>query len=42
MLPTGRAMGEAETETDDPPPALLSRVLRWFLLWFYRTRGWTA
>lgn len=35
-------MGVARTDTDDPPPALLSRVLRWFLLWFYRTRGWTA
>jgi 1-acyl-sn-glycerol-3-phosphate acyltransferase len=29
-------------ESDDPRPTLLSRVLRAFLLWFYRTRGWTA
>lgn len=35
-------MGDAETDTDDPAPALLSRVLRRFLLWFYRSRGWTA
>ena len=35
-------MAASDASTDDPPPALLSRVLRWFLLTFYRTRGWTA
>lgn len=27
---------------DDPPPALLSRLTRRLLLWFYQVRGWTA
>lgn len=35
-------MDGGETGIDDPKPALLSRLLRRFLLWFYRTRGWTA
>ena len=35
-------MGASDAEFDDPPAALLSRLLRRFLLWFYRTRGWTA
>ena len=26
----------------DPPPALLSRIVRRLLLWFYRSRGWKA
>jgi 1-acyl-sn-glycerol-3-phosphate acyltransferase len=26
----------------DPPPAFASRVVRRFLLWFYRRRGWQA
>lgn len=26
----------------DQPPTLLSRLVRRILLWFYRTRGWTA
>lgn len=26
----------------DPPPALLSRIVRRLLLWFYRMRGWKA
>lgn len=29
-------------EQDEPPPALLSRIVRRLLLWFYKTRGWTA
>jgi 1-acyl-sn-glycerol-3-phosphate acyltransferase len=35
-------MGSSEQGYVDPPPAMLSRLLRRFLLWFYRTRGWTA
>lgn len=26
----------------DPPPALLSRIVRRLMLWFYKTRGWKA
>jgi 1-acyl-sn-glycerol-3-phosphate acyltransferase len=35
-------MSSSEQGFVDPPPALLSRLMRRFLLWFYRTRGWTA
>ena len=28
--------------SDDPPPAFASRVVRRFLLWLYRRRGWKA
>ena len=34
--------GSEDHDYEDPPPALLSRLLRRFLLWFYRSRGWTA
>ncbi|OYY71693.1 lysophospholipid acyltransferase family protein [Sphingomonas sp. 28-63-12] len=26
----------------DPPPAILSRIVRRLLLWFYKSRGWKA
>ena len=35
-------MGANDDEQENPRPALLSRALRRFLLWFYRTRGWQA
>lgn len=27
---------------EDLPPTLLSRLVRWVLLWFYKARGWKA
>lgn len=43
MATTAQDTGFVEADlADDPPPALLSRVLRRLLLWFYRLRGWKA
>jgi 1-acyl-sn-glycerol-3-phosphate acyltransferase len=35
-------MGETAGDYEDPPPALLSRLLRRALLWLYRALGWKA
>ena len=35
-------MGESSGSYEDPPPALLSRLLRRALLWLYRALGWKA
>lgn len=41
-LPGRRTTLNEDSSPHDAPPALLSRIVRRILLWFYLTRGWKA